>query len=429
MPAVESPEQTTDKPAATAEDGKPADKAVTDTATAPITPKEIVEQLQELKKTNEPLAKEIHKQVKYSLEAQRLIKELAPDAKTLAEAKELIANRVSPEIQETFDAVQATDQLLYTGGEAHKELVENILEDLKSTLGDEGPARFSELTSNMLSKMKDTDPAGYVQHQRTNFLDASEQSGLIESLNKLSGHLVAGRTAEAKALLGNVVKFFQAEIKADQDGAKARTDQQATQAKAASAAVESLRTETKKAVDSTTNKILGSYLAPFVQKDLKGLSRSELEKVAAQIYTDAHAELGKDADYVKNMSTKYPSMKTPFQQRALLKVYEEKLKSGFGQKVVENTVKRLYPDRFKTGASKPAATKAATPASAKVTIGGKEQTVFQLAKRPTNLVRSDVEVAGRLYTSKDLELLQAAKGIGLVLNKSGEGHSFVQWKR
>ena len=205
--AVESPEQTTDKPAATAEDGKPEDKAVTDTATAPITPKEIVEQLQELKKTNEPLAKEIHKQVKYSLEAQRLIKELAPDAKTLAEAKELIANRVSPEIQETFDAVQATDQLLYTGGEAHKELVENILEDLKSTLGDEGPARFSELTSNMLSKMKDTDPAGYVQHQRTNFLDASEQSGLIESLNKLSGHLVAGRTAEAKALLGNVVKF------------------------------------------------------------------------------------------------------------------------------------------------------------------------------------------------------------------------------
>ncbi len=423
-PAEETPVEAGAEAAKT-EDGKPADKAVTDTTAAPITPTKIIESLQKLKAEDPAMAKALHEHVKSNLQAQKFLKENG--VKDFSELKTKLS---APDqaTEEFRQSVEETDAMLYAGGEQHAALVGRILEDLTTELGDkEGPVRFSELTTNMVNKMKETDPAGYVQHQRSNFLDASEQSGLIESLNKLNGHLVAGRAAEAKALLGNVVKFFQAEIKADQDGAKARTDQQATQAKTASAAVESLRAGTTKTVNSTTNKILGSYLAPFLQKELKGLSRPELEKVAAQIYADAHMEFGKDADYVKSMNTKYTSIKTPQQQREFLRMFEEKLKSGFGQKIVENTVKRLYPDRFKTVAPKPAAPKA--PASTKQTIGGVERTVFQLEKKPTNLVRSDTAVGSRVFTSKELELLLMAKGIGLVPNKSGKGHSFVQWKR
>ena len=404
--------------AAKAED-KPADKGVTDTIAAPITPKQIVEQLQELKKTNEPLAKAIHGHVKQGLDSQKFLKEVG--AKDFAEAKTLLSK--PDESTEQFrQNVEATDELLYRGD--LKELSGNILEDITAELGDAAPARIGELADSLYAQLKESSPDIAVRHQRGVLLDSCEEAGIFASVNKISELLASGNVAGVKSIVSQIVKFFQAEIKADQDGAKARTEQQATQSKAASAAVESLKAETTKTVNSTTNKILGSYLAPFMQKELKGLSRPELEKVAAQIYTDAHAELGKDADYVKNMSTKYTSMTTPQQQRELLKVYEEKLKSGFGQKVVESTVRRMYADKFKVAAPKPTA-----PASTQVTIGGKSQTVFQLAKRPSNLVRSDTEVAGRVYTSKDLQLLQASKGIGLVPNKSGKGHSFVQWKR
>jgi hypothetical protein len=141
VPVVESSEQITDKPAATAEDGKPADKAVTDTVSAPITSKQIVEQLQELKKTNEPLAKAIHSHVKQGLESQRFLKEVG--AKDFAEAKTLLSK--PDETTEQFrQSVEATDELLYRGD--LNELSNNILEDITSELGEkEGPARLSEL--------------------------------------------------------------------------------------------------------------------------------------------------------------------------------------------------------------------------------------------------------------------------------------------
>ena len=62
---------------------------MTDTAPAPITPKQIVEQLQELNKTNEPLAKAIHSHVKQGLESQRFLKEVG--AKDFAQAKTLLS--------------------------------------------------------------------------------------------------------------------------------------------------------------------------------------------------------------------------------------------------------------------------------------------------------------------------------------------------
>ena len=408
-------------------DGKPvaAEKTASEIA-ASTTPAKMAEALKNLKATDPVMAKALHEHASRSLQTLKFLKDVG--AKDFAEAKSILSK--PDEASEQFRAsVEASDQLLYQGGEAHKELVENIAADLAAEIGSEAPARLSELGEHIIDKIKTADPAGHTRIQRAAFLDASESSGLIESLNKLNSHLAAGRMADAKELLGQISQFFRGEISAEQDTNKAHTDAQATAKTTSAANVEALRTETTKEVNSATNKLLGSYLTPFLQKQLKGLSRPELEKVAAEIHKDAHAALGKDGSYVKNMSTKYDSMKTQRQQRELLKVYEEKLKSGFGQKIVESTIKRLYPDRFKAAVVKPVAPKTTAPASTRVTIGGKSQTVYQFAKRPTNLVRTDTTMNGRVYTTADLEMLQLSKGIGLVPSKSTGKFAFVQWQR
>jgi len=406
-------------------DGKPvaAEKTASEIA-ASTTPAKMAEALKNLKATDPVMAKALHEHASRSLQTLKFLKDVG--AKDFAEAKSILSK--PDEATEQFRAsVEASDQLLYQGGEAHKELVENIAADLAAEIGSEAPARLSEFGEHIIDKIKTADPAGHARIQRAAFLDASESSGLIESLNKLNAYIAGGRNADAKELLGEISKFYKAEIEAEQGTTKDRTDAQATAKTTSAAAVQALRTETTKEVNSATNKLLGSYLTPFLQKQLKGLSRPELEKVASEIHKDAHAALGKDGSYVKNMSTKYDSMKTQRQQRELLKVYEEKLKSGFGKAIVESTVKRLYPSKFIAAkpAVKPVAPKA--PVSTKVTIGGASQTVFQLEKRPTNLVRSDTMIGNRLYTTADLELLQLGKGMGVVKTKTG--HAFVCWRK
>jgi hypothetical protein len=414
-PVVDTPAADTETKAGEESTEKPApDTAVT----APIDNKTIVAQLQEWKKTNEPLAKAIYNEVKSSQDAKRFLKENG--AKDFAELK---AKLSTDEVTENFRSnVEQTDALLYHGD--LKELTSNILEDIKAELGDAAPARLSELGESILDAVKTADPAGHTRIVRSAFLDASEQSGLISGLNTLAEHLASGDVRSATSLLKSIGKFFSEEIKANQDGAKARTEHQATQTKATTEAVTALRNDTTAKVNSLSNNLMGAALKPFLQKELKGMSRPQLEDLAREALKDLHLRLGRDNAYRTEMSQKYESMKSPAQQREMLKIYEAKLKSGdFAKRVVEENAKRMFPDRFKAA---PAAT--AAPASKQALIGGKNHTVFQLSKRPANLIRTDTQVGNRLYTVKDLELLQLSKGIGLAPSKTGKP-VFVQWTR
>jgi hypothetical protein len=152
--------------------------------------------------------------------------------------------------------------------------------------------------------------------------------------------------------------------------------------------------------------------------------RTELENLAREILKDLHLRLGKDNDYVAEMSDKYGKMKSPSQQRELMKIYEAKLKSGIAAKVVAENAKRMFPDRFKAA---PAV--AAKPTTKPILIGGRSHDVHQVAKRPANLVRTDVAVGGRTFTSKELEMLQVSKGIGVAPSKTPNRYVFVQWQR
>lgn len=424
VPVVESPEQSTDKPAVTVEDGKSADKtAATDTATAPITPKVINSQLQELAKTNKPLAAAIHSHVKQGLESQRFLKEVG--AKDFAEARNLLSK--PDETTENFrQSVEDTDSMLYAGGTQHAELVDNILADLTSELGEkEGPARLSELSENIIEKLKTADPDGHTRITRNAFLAASETSGLIKSLESMHSLLSEGKTTEAHNLLKSIGKFFSEELKANGEITKTRTEAKAAAEKESTVTATKLRSECVASVDSSMNKTLGAHLSPFLKNQLKGVTRPDLENLASAIKQEAKAALGRDSAYVKEVEKLYSEMRTPAQKERLMARFEQALKKDdFGKKLVERVCREKFPERFVV---KPAAPKA--PVSTKVTIGGASQTVFQLEKKPTNLVRSDTQMGSRMFTSKELELLMAAKGIGLVKNKSGNGHSFVQWKR
>jgi hypothetical protein len=420
VPAVESDSAAdNNKTETTAE--KPADtaKALTD-AVAAFTPKAIVEKLSEIKKTDPALATRLHQEVKNSLEARKFLHDTG--AKDFAEAKTLLSK--PDEATEQFrQSIEAIDEKLYRGD--LNELSNNILEDITAELGDAAPARLSELSEALLEKITEADPAGATRIQRAQFLAASETSGLIKSLNSLHSLLAEGKVAECQNVLKSIGKFFSEELKANDEIAKTRTEAKAAAERETTVTVTKLRAESEASVDQKMNVILGGFLSPFLKNALKGTSRPELESLASQIKVEAKSALGKNAAYVAEFSQLYKEMKTPAQKDKLMQKFEQALKKeDFGKKLVERVCKERFPEKFKSPAPKSTA-----PTSTQVTIGGKSQTVFQLAKRPTNLVRSDVEVAGRLYTSKDLELLQTAKGIGLVTNKSGKGHSFVQWKR
>lgn len=430
FPVLDAPEVESETPAVEndaaakvetkTEDGKPAvDPAE---ASAPITPAKIVESLQKLKAEDPAMAKVIHSHVKQGLDSQRFLKEVG--AKDFAEAKTLLSK--PDEATEQFrQSVEDSDAKLYAGGEAHKELVENILSDLKDNVGEQAGARFSELTTNMINKLKEADPQAHTHFIRSTFLDTSESSGLIASLNTLSAHLGAGRTAEAKALLSDISKFYQAEISAEQAGARERTDQQAAQTKETTARVETLKKDCATKVNSLCNQRLGNHLAPYLGKELKGLDRTAQEQVAAELYKALQAKLGTNNDHVAKFSKLYAQAKTQKHFDSMIKEFETRLTPDYVKQTVAETLKRLYPAKFQTVAPKPAALKA--PATTKVSVNGVLQDAVLLSKRPDGLIRDYVNFKSREYHASDLSTMQMMSR-GFIKSKTGSP-TLVVWKK
>lgn len=430
---AEAPAVETDSAADKTEGKDSAEKPVVDAAktlndaVAAFTPKAIVEKLSEIKKTDPALATRLHQEVKNSLEAKAFLKTVAPEAKDWKEAAKILSERVAPEIQKQLDAVTATDELLYSPNpEDHKTLAGNVIEDLKSSVGEaDTPERFSSLTSTFIEKLKEVNPQAHTQLTRSTFLDASESSGLIESLNKLNAHLGAGRTAEAKALLSDISKFYQAEISAEQAGAKARTDQQAAQAKETTARVEALKKDCGVKVNSLCNQRLGRQLAPYLSKELKGLDRTAQENVAAELYKALQAKLGTDNDHVAKFSKLYAQAKTQKHFDSMIKEFETRLTPDYVKKTVEETLKRLYPAKFQTVAPKAPAPKA--PATTKVSVNGVLQDAVLLSKRPDGLIRDYVNFKSREYHASDLSTMQMMSR-GFIKGKDGKP-TLCTWRK
>lgn len=412
----ETPAVETDLAAKVDDKAKPAEKPAADaTATTPISNAKVVDVLKTMKSTDPAMAKHLYNEVKYSQDAKRLMHELAPEAKTIEEAKAIIASRVdNPETKAQLDAVAETDRMLYEGGEAHRTLVDNILADLTSELGDkEGPARLSELSESVLEKLKTADPDGHTRITRCAFLAASETSGLITSLNTLNEYIAAGDTKSASALLKSIGAFFSKEISENQSIAKTRTESKAAAEKATTATVQKLRDESEVSVNKTMTTTLGGFLSPFLKDQLKGVSRADLGTLASTIMSETKLTLGKDAAYVKEVTKLYREMKTPAQKDKLTQMFEATLKKNdFGKKLVERVCREKYPDRFTV---KPVAAK---PTTVSINVNGKAEQAYVLSKRPENLIRDSVTFKGREYHAGDLQQLQMMSR-GFIKSKTG----------
>lgn len=434
IPAIETPaeepaQETSVEAGAEAktENGKPAEKPASDgkdvtASSAALTPKAIVEKLSEIKKTDPALASRLHSEVKNSLDAKRFLKEVG--AKDFAEAKTVLSK--PDETTENFrQSVEATDAMLYAGGEQHAALVDNILADLTSELGEkEGPARLSELSENILEKLKTADPDGHTRITRSAFLAASETSGLINSLNKLNAYIVAGDTKSAANLLKSIGQFFSEEIAANENVAKTRAEAKAAAEKETTATVAKLRAESEVSVNKTVTTVLGGFLSPFLKNQLKGVSRADLETLASTIMSETKLTLGKDEAYVKEVSKLYTAMKTPAQKDRLMARFEQALKKDdFGKKLVERVCREKFPEKF---AAKPVA--AAKPTTVKTTINGKAADAYVFKTRPANLLHQDIVWKGQELTARDLSTLQATRQQGFVFAKDGKTPILCTWK-
>jgi hypothetical protein len=251
------------------------------------------------------------------------------------------------------------------------------------------------------------------------FLGSCEESGLIEALDGISKAVYGDDIDSAKALLKNVVKFFTDEIKNDGEVSRVKS----TAVTESNKAVTALRNEIFSDSTKTMNTVLGGFLGELLRTPLKGLTRSQQEELAVEIKKTALSELGKDSDYVKDMETRFNKAKTKEHKDALLKTYSDKLKSGFGKKVVNDVARRLHPDRFKPAVVVPKA-----PPTINVRLDGKDVKAFVFAKRPGNLIRNDVFYNGRLYETKDLEMLQISKQQGFVKSSKSDKPLLVSWK-
>ncbi|MGD0510287.1 MAG: hypothetical protein ABSA33_00450 [Candidatus Micrarchaeaceae archaeon] len=400
-------EETTTQPT---DDAKVADKEKDTAATidpATIKTSAINAQLQELKKTNEPLAKAIHAHVRTSLQTQAFLKEL--EVTSLADAKEKLSEHSAQ-----WDSVEATDRLLYEGS---PELADNVWEDLQS----EGkPEMFAKLGENVIAKLKSVDPAGHARLTRGVLLDTLYESKFPQAVNQLSAALKSNDTATAKQLVGELVRWFSEEQKVD-DQRIQQTTLAAEKIKADATRNENIRKEVTTDITSLSNKILGAEFGELLRVQLKSLGRPALEELANDIRAELASELKKDRTYQE-------SWKGNLNKPTILKSHEAKLRA-IAKSLVSAVANRKYPTLMKPAPPKPVAVKPAAPPSKQVTIGGKAQTVYQLAKRPSTLIHNDTEMNGRMYTVSDLALLQASKGLGLAPAKSGKGYVWVQWQR
>jgi hypothetical protein len=397
-------------------------KSAADAATTPITPTKIVESLQKLKAEDPAMAKALHEHVKSNLQTQKFLKENG--VKDFSELKTKLSTP-DEDSQALRTQVEQTDRLLYEGGKAHAELVSNIIEDLKSSVGEKAPQRYSELTSELLKQWQEVAPTEAINHQRSVLLETCTTCGVTDAINAISKALSTNDVAGAKSSVASLIKFFQAEVNKD---AELQTAREAEEKKTAaeSTNVESIRKDINTQVTSITNKIGGSFMAPLLTKELKGVPRTgdnSLTALAVSIQTELNKRLAGDKVYMGKMSNMWNSLKNKNDGKAMLGEFEKHLRAGIAKQVVQDCAKKMFPERFKA-----APVAAPKPTTVKTTINNRPAEAFVMEKRPSNLLRNDIVWRGQELTSRDLSTLQATRQQGFVFAKDGKTPILCTWK-
>jgi hypothetical protein len=336
---------------------------------------------------------------------------------TATAAREAIAG-----LQGTVTAAQESDALLYEGS---KTLIDNVVSDLTTQGKLEA---LGKLLTPFVEATREHDPAGFVAHQRSLFLQTAHETGMSETLNAAYAALSKGDSATAMSKLKSIGSYFNELQKAETDKAREaeivkRETAKLTTEKSTQASAErtQFQTTVAKTCESHNNKLLGAELGPYLkQAYFKGWGRENLMPLGNTLKQNLYAALKQDQSYQAAMKKMWAA---PKPDQSTIEAYHKAAVLKLAKATVEKTIKVMYPN-YKPSATAAAgrvdAAKAkAAPAVKETPVGRNNRslgTAEYVTTKPTNLIHG-----------KDWELLMIA-GKGFVPDGKG-GSKLITWRR
>jgi hypothetical protein len=401
----------------------------------PTAVRQALKSLKELDSKNAAVVKQLHGHFERYEAVRPLLGKEGPNGlkSLLADtgAKDITELRQSyTQTREQVEAVRATDELLYA---ADAKLCENVYDDMKAA-GKEGV--YGKVVANFLDHLKRTDATGYYETTKPHMVSGLHEVGFPAAINSVYAALEAGDTEKAKSVLKSMGGWFNNlnnEVSEKGKISKERAAWEAEKAKAGESEAAKARVAVENGIaetcDKSNNTILGKELGAFFKLPFfKDFKRENWIPLGNEIKSSLYAELKNDKGYQTQMSAMWKA-KTP--DKAKMVEYHNAKVQSIANRLVTDTVKRLYPGYAKGGsaAGKAAAANAAkaanTKASAQSVATGKP---IYVASRPENIVREDTKIGNRMFTAEDLRTLQVA-GRGYVRSTDGKSFKYVTWRR
>jgi hypothetical protein len=312
----------------------------------------------------------------------------------------------------TLESVKASDELLYS---ADPVLSGNVYSDMKENGCED---KYPAVVANFMEHLAEVNPDAATAMNRSTLLSTLTECGFPELVNKLSNAVYAGDSAKSKSLVQNLIRWFQDES-AEHEKQGVRTEATAkANTEAQTKAQTAIRGEIDTEVNTVSNRIFHAAMPVGLSAKISTAQKTAL--VTAARGAEARV-LRADPEFSKEMTKAYNECKTQAQKKAAMQKYEVRITKDVKNIMLEEA-KKMFPALMKPAP----AVKPPVP-SIDTKIGGEVHKVFQIAHRPSEqLIRDDIKVGNRVYTSSDLSLLQLSKQIGVVRTKSGV-LSFVHW--
>jgi hypothetical protein len=419
-----------------------SDKSI-DTKTTPDHVRKALKVMRDTDPKNAGVVKELHG----SFERWNAAKAIFPKGvQEMQDAKAFIDTVGGPEgyqkMQESLDAITATDELLYA---ADPKLWDNVIEDLKAS---GHPEALGALAPSFMSKLKAHDSQAYYDAFTPHFLDGlkevhmdnfvgqfnaalntkNDKGEVVPDINKITG-LVKSITDWYKDLEATAKPKDPVDSPERKKFLAEKTAFEKTQQEAATQKQVEFNNSVGEACDKYNNQALGKHLGTFLRlpyfKDFPYETKVDLGN---GIKDRAYATLKADATYQAQMKAMW-KQKNP--DRAKIEQYHKAKMDSIAESIVRTTVQSRYPNYAKGGSAAgrvAAATvkKAADTKAATVSVAtGKP---IYVATRPDNLVREPIKIGNKEYSAADLVTLQIM-GRGYVRNTDGKSYRFVTWRK
>jgi len=334
-------------------------------------------------------------------------------------------------ISQNFDAVQATDELLYN---ADPTLAKNVYDDL---VANEKGDNYGRVVGNFLDHLKEVDPESYEATAVPHVYAGLKTAGLPGALYNVQEAIKAGDLESAKKAMASIAGWWNKLDHSQSEEGKHK----AWQAEQAKAQAETAKTETQKATtayqnetaslcERENNTVLAKYLTPFLKMQaFHDFSRETKIDLGNFLKKNLYTALKSDANYQSTMRSMWQAKATA-ENKAKILDYHKSTVQRIASDIVAKSIQSRYPGYSRGGSAAGRVAAAAAKAGAQKTADTKAQATGKaqyVAVKPTaSLLRDNVTYGGRQYSQSDLEML-IITGKGFI--KGPNGPRLITWRR